>query len=36
MKSGACVATFANYEGGIIGFSASSAKEFVSGKGALT
>jgi hypothetical protein len=36
MKPGTCVATFGNYEGGIIGFSASSAKEFASGKGNLT
>ena len=35
MKAGSIIATYANYEGGIVGFSANSAEEFIGAKGQL-
>jgi hypothetical protein len=35
MKSGSIVATFCNYEGGLLGLSGSTPEEFISDKGNL-
>ena len=35
MKAGSCIATFTNYEGGILGFSASSPADFITPKNDL-